>query len=400
MDNNNKPNNNSSDNLNKKNDFKDINTWEDIEIIDSKILRGVYAYGFENPSPIQQKALLPMFSGKDLIAQAQSGTGKTGVFSIGALQHVDSTKNCTQVIVISPTRELSNQSESVIKSLSLYRKDIIIQQFVGGTSVSRDIEKISTSTPHIAVGCPGRIYDMLRRGAIRGETVSLFILDEADEILSTGFRDQIHSIFQLINREAQICLFSATMPSHLKQLTCSFMRDPIEILVKASMLTLEGIKQYYIAVDSDQCKYITLKDLYETITLSQCIIYCNSVRRVKELYSAMILDKFPVDALHSELEQSEREEIMKKFKSGKSRVLISTNITARGIDVQQVSTVINFDLPKCVHNYLHRIGRSGRWGRKGVGINMVTPRDMLNLKDIESHYNTQIEELPASFVAN
>jgi translation initiation factor 4A len=191
----------------------------------------------------------------------------------------------------------------------------------------------------------------------------------------------------------QVALFSATMPPELNQLTNKFMRDPVRILVKAEQLTLDGINQYFVALQNDDQKYETLKDIYGTLSVSQCIIYCNSVKRVSDLYEAMQTDNFPVCQIHSSMEKEERMKTYNEFKEGKHRVLISTNVTARGLDVQQVSTVINFDVPNCVHTYLHRIGRSGRWGRKGVGINFVTPRDSRKIGEIEQHYSIIIIEL-------
>jgi translation initiation factor 4A len=371
--------------------------WDDLTDIKQEVLRGIYGYGFEKPSPIQQKAIQPMVDGFDIIAQAQSGTGKTGVFAVGALNKVDTTINTTQIIILSPTRELSKQTKDVLSSLGEFIKGLRIQLLIGGTSTDADIDILKNDTPHIVVGCPGRTHDMMRRQHINNKRVKLVILDEADEMLSSGFKEQIYNIFQFLPKDVQLCLFSATMPPELSTLTEKFMRDPIQILVKSEMLTLEGISQYYVGMDDDQSKYLTLKDLFSSISLSQCIIYCNSVKRVRDLHLAMVEDNFPVSCIHSEMTKDERDTSYHDFKSGASRVLISTNITARGIDIQQVSTVINFDIPKCVHIYLHRIGRSGRWGRKGIGINFVTKRDLTLLKNIESHYSTQIEELPLNF---
>ena len=241
---------------------------------------------------------------------------------------------------------------------------------------------------------------MLRRRKLKTADLKMIVLDEADEMLSSGFKEQVYNIFQFLNKDIQVALFSATMPESLNVLTNKFMRDPIRILVKTEQLTLEGIKQYYVAVENDSQKYDTLKDLYGVFSLSQCIIYCNSVKRVQDLFDAMTEDNFPVCQIHSNMDKMEREKNFKEFSSGNMRVLISSNVTARGIDVQQVSTVINFDIPKCVHTYLHRIGRSGRWGRKGMGINFVTRRDTRYMKEIEQHYHTDISELPASIVDN
>lgn len=378
-------------------EVKTFNDWDDYGM-NPKILRGVYAFGYEKPSPIQCKAIQPMIDGQDIIAQAQSGTGKTGAFSIGTLNVVDPTVNEIQALILSPTRELSRQSFDVIKSIGSFVKNLRIQLLVGGTSTSEDIDKLKNDTPHVIVGCPGRTFDMIKRGHLNTSKIRVFVLDEADEMLSSGFTEQIYNIFKYLATTTKIALFSATIPSDIEALTTKFMNDPVKILVKSEMLTLEGIEQYYVALESDGDKFATIKDLYASITSSQCIVYCNSVKRVEDLYEAMIEDGFTVSRIHSNMTKEEREAAYIDFKSGKNRILISSNVTARGIDIQQVSTVINFDVPKCVHTYLHRIGRSGRWGRKGVGINFVTKFDMRSVKAIEQHYNTEIQELPSTFV--
>jgi translation initiation factor 4A len=371
----------------------EINGWDELEI-SSDLLRGIYAHGFENPSPIQKKAIKPLVEGKDIIAQAQSGTGKTATFTIGALSRINLEEDTTQVLVLSPTRELSKQTANVMTSIGGMMKGLRVQTLVGGSSIDEDTSTLKHKVPHVIAGCPGRVYDMMRRNHIAGKTIKLVVLDEADEMLSSGFKEQVYNIFQYFNNQIQVALFSATLPSHMSSITSKFMRDPVKIYVKAEQLTLEGISQYYVAVEDDKQKYATLKDLYGYISLSQCIIYCNSVKRVSDLYDAMIEDGFPVCRIHSSMEKADRDEAYTEFRTGKYRVLISSNVTARGIDIQQVSVVINFDIPKCVHNYLHRIGRSGRWGRKGVGINLITRRDISKMKEIEAHYSTQINEMP------
>lgn len=266
----------------------------------------------------------------------------------------------------------------------------------GGISSSNSTSNsfMNTNKPQIVCGCPGKIYDMLRRNTLNTNDIKLIIMDEVDEMLSTGFKEQVYNIFQFMNETIQIALFSATMPPNINGIVEQIVRNPVRILVKSEMLTLEGIKQFYVAVDDDTQKYETLKHLFSFLTVSQCIIYCNSVKRVCDLFEAMTLDKFPVCCIHSNMSKDERFDSFMDFKNGKSRVLISTNVTSRGIDIQQVSTVINFDVPHCVDNYLHRIGRSGRWGRKGVGINFVTRRDIDQLRRIEEHYDSQITEMP------
>ena len=377
---------------------REINNWEDLEA-KMDLLRGIYAIGFETPSPIQKKAISPMFDKKDVIAQAQSGTGKTGCFAVASLQLTDVTKSVPQVLILSPTRELAMQTQNVIDTIGNHMKGMKTQLLIGGTSTEEDIRKLNENSPQIIIGCPGRVHDMMRRKRLQTKDLKLIVIDEADEMLSSGFKEQVYNIFQFMPNEIQVGLFSATMPIELHSLTEKFMRNPIKILVKSEQLTLEGIEQFYIALDSDDQKYDALKDLYGIISMSQCIIYCNSVKRVSDLYDAMTADNFPVCQIHSNMEKEDRNASYEAFKSGSQRVLISSNVTARGIDIQQVSTVVNFDVPKCIHTYLHRIGRSGRWGRKGIGINFVTRRDARNIKDVENHYQTQIKELPQSFVA-
>ena len=373
-----------------------FNAWEDMEI-STDLLRGIYAYGYEKPSPIQRKAIGPMLKKKDMIAQAQSGTGKTATFTIGALASINLQDKASQVLILSPTRELSKQSADVVTGIGSMMKGLIIKNLVGGSSIDDDSADLKNNVPHIICGCPGRIYDMLRRQQIHSKKIKLFILDEADELLTTGFKEQVYNIFQFLPSDVQVTLFSATLPPYINTITSKFMREPVRISVKREQLTLEGISQYYVAIDDDRHKYATLKDLYQFISMSQCIIYCNSVKRVSDLYEAMMEDGFPVCRIHSSMDKSERNTAFAEFRTGKCRVLISSNVTARGIDIQQVSVVINFDLPKCTDTYLHRIGRSGRWGRKGVGINLITCRDVGKLKEIETHYSTQINELPSNF---
>ena len=371
-----------------------IHTWDELEI-EPKILRGIFAHGFEKPSPIQQRAIKPVIEGRDVIAQAQSGTGKTATFTIGALQRVNIAEASTQVLILSPTRELSTQTAKVVSNLGSFMDGLKIQTLFGGSAIEEGSSFSSRNIPHIICGCPGRVHDMMRRDRISSKSIKLIILDEADEMLSAGFKEQVYNIFQHLNSDVQVCLFSATLPDGISAITEKIMRNPVKICVKREQLTLEGISQYYIAINDDREKYTTLKNIFSFITLSHTIIYCNSIKRVQDLYEAMCEDGFPVCRIHSNMDKGERDKAFNDFRNGGSRVLISSNVTARGIDIQQVSVVINFDLPKCVHNYLHRIGRSGRWGRKGVGINFITRRDIMQIKKIEEHYSTQITEMPS-----
>lgn len=356
------------------------------------LLRGIYAMGFEHPSAIQQRAIKPILLGNDTIAQAQSGTGKTATFAISSLQKLDLGKRECQTMILSPTRELAQQTMKVIEAMGDYMK-ARVHACVGGTAVRDDI-RILQEGVHIVVGTPGRVFDMINRRALRMDSVGLFVLDEADEMLSRGFKDQIYAVFQHLPDKVQVALFSATMPSDVLDVTIKFMRNPIRILVKKDELTLEGIKQYFVAVEREEWKFETLCDVYETLTINQAIIYCNTRRKVDWLTEKMQGKDFTVSAMHGDMDQRERDLIMREFRSGTSRVLITTDLLARGIDVQQVSLVINFDLPTNRENYIHRIGRSGRFGRKGSAINFITMADIRYLRDIESFYHTQIQEMP------
>jgi translation initiation factor 4A len=374
----------------------EIHSWDELNL-NPNILRGIFAYGFEKPSPIQQRAIKPIIEGRDVIAQAQSGTGKTATFTISALQKININEPTTQVLILSPTRELSSQTAKVVSNLGSFMNGLKIQTLFGGAMIEEGSSFSSKNVPHLICGCTGRVHDMMRRGNISSKSIKLVILDEADEMLSSGFKEQVYNIFQYLNSEVQVCLFSATLPEDINYIMKKILHNPIRICVKREQLTLEGISQYYIAMNDDREKYVTLLNIFSFITLSHTIIYCNSIKRVQDLYEAMCEDGFPVCRIHSNMEKSERDKAFNDFRNGTSRVLISSNVTARGIDIQQVSIVINFDLPKCVHTYLHRIGRSGRWGRKGVGINFITRRDIGLLKKIEQHYSTQINEMPSEF---
>jgi translation initiation factor 4A len=371
-------------------------TWDDFNM-KTEILRGVYTYGFENPSDIQKKTFHHIKSGKDIIAQAQSGSGKTGAFTIGLLEHIDVSEKSVQGLVIVPTHELAKQVANVISSIGSSMNGLLVSTVIGGTSIQETAAEIKANCPHIIVGCAGRIYDMIKRRYINVSKVKTFVLDEADEMLSQGFKEQIYNIFQHFNEKIQVALFSATMPPEIMVLTEKFMRDPVRIVVTPDKLTLECIEQFFIAMYDDFAKFDMLKNLFKVISVNQCIIYCNSVKRVADLYEAMSADGFSVCAIHSSMDKSDRDKIFHAFRGGSYRVLISSNVTARGIDIQQVSTVINFDIPKCTSTYLHRIGRSGRWGRKGCAINFVTKRDIFNMRNIEEHFKINIKEMPTDF---
>jgi translation initiation factor 4A len=378
----------------KRYDDREVKDFDDMDL-KPELLRGIYAYGFEKPSKIQQRAVLPITTSSppaDVIGQAQSGTGKTATFTISLLQRIDTSRNELQGLVLAPTRELAQQIHKVILALGEYL-GVKVHACVGGTKVQEDMAILKEGV-HVVVGTPGRVYHMISEEFMNTDTIKMLIIDEADEMLSRGFKEQIYAIFKCLPEEMQVCLFSATMPPEVLEITQKFMRNPIRILVKKEELTLEGIRQFFVAVEREDWKLETLCDLYKTLTITQCVIFCNAKNKVDWLATQMNERNFTVSSMHGDMKSDERELIMKEFRSGSSRVLITTDLLARGIDVHHVSLVINYDLPRHKENYLHRIGRSGRYGRKGVAINFVTRDDVRSMRELERFYNTQIEEMP------
>jgi len=378
----------------------DFETSEDVSVcptfdamgLNENLVRGIYAYGFEKPSAIQQRAIVQIIKGRDVIAQAQSGTGKTATFSIGVLQSLDISSRETQALVLSPTRELAQQIQKVILALGDYQ-NVTCHACVGGKSVSEDIRQLDNGV-HVVSGTPGRVFDMISRHSLRTRNIKMLVLDEADEMLNLGFKEQIYDVYRYLPPATQVVLVSATLTPDVLAITKKFMNSPVRILVKRDEITLEGIKQFFVAVEKEEWKFDTLCDLYDTLTITQAVIFCNTRRKVDWLTDRMRKNNFTVSSMHGEMPQNERDEIMKAFRSGESRVLITTDIFARGIDIQQVSLVINYDLPNNRELYIHRIGRSGRFGRKGVAINFVKNEDIRILRDIEQFYATQIDEMP------
>jgi len=384
---------NQSENAPQEQSFEPIENFDNAGLEDD-LLRGIYSYGYEKPSFIQQKAIRPFLSGRDIIAQAQSGTGKTATFAIGVLQSINREIKETQAIIISPTRELANQTYIVLDQLGRYT-GITNALIIGGTSIKENYQKLD-SRPQIIIGTPGRIYNMICKSKLYTNNIKCLVLDEADEMLSKGFEEQIRNIFTKCPEDVQVGLFSATMSEDFFRITSQFMRNPIKILVKNDELTLEGIKQFYIHMVRDEYKFSALCDLYETFTISQTILYCNSKRTVEYLQERLQENNFSNAYIHGEMDQESRRDIMDRFRSGGIRMLISTDLLCRGIDVQQVSIVINYEVPFRIENYIHRIGRSGRYGRKGVAINFANDREIGIIKEIERYYSTVIDEMPSN----
>ncbi|KRZ86871.1 Eukaryotic initiation factor 4A-III [Trichinella sp. T8] len=387
----------------------DFETSENVVVIPSfeemnlkrELLRGIYAYGFNKPSMIQKRAIRPIVSGRDVIAQSQSGTGKTATFSIGLLQVIDTQLRETQALVLAPTRELAQQIQKVVLALG-DRMNVQAHACIGGTNVGEDIRKLDYGQ-HVVVGTPGRVFDMITRQNLRTDSLKVFVMDEADEMLTKGnellylilgFKDQIYDIYRFLPPGIQVVVISATLPHEILEMTGKFMTEPIRILVKRDELTLEGIRQYFVHVEREDWKFETLCDLYDSITISQAVVFCNTRHKVEWLDEKMKESNFTVGAIHGEMDQKDRNEVVRKFRDGIYRVLISTDVWSRGLDIPGVSLVINYDVPTNREAYLHRIGRSGRYGRKGCAINFATTEDIPTMLEIESYYGTQIDEMP------
>lgn len=368
-----------------------VPTFEAMGLSDD-ILRGVYAAGFESPSAIQARAVAPILAGRDVVAQAQSGTGKTSMLALTAVARVDVATRATQVLILSPTRELAAQTERLAAALGEHAA-VRTWCAVGGASVGRDARELEAGK-HVVSGTPGRVYDMIARRALAVKSVKTLILDEADELLDAGFKEQIYDIFRHLPPSTQVVLVSATLPPAVSALADRLLTSPVRILVRRDDLTLEGIRQFYVAVDKEEWKFDTLCDLYDSLTITQAVIFVNSRKKVDWLAAQLRAANFTVAAMHGDMPQRERDGVTASFRSGAARVLITTDVWARGLDVAQVSLVVNYDLPPRREAYLHRIGRSGRYGRKGVAISFVTDDEGGALAELERFYGTRIDELP------
>jgi superfamily II DNA/RNA helicase len=370
-----------------QNDIEIYNTFESMNL-KRDLLRSIYSMGFENPSEIQKKAIVPIISGRNIISQAQSGTGKTGAFVIGSFQRIDQDVAMPQVIILAPVRDLARQIYKVSTNISQHYPVTKCLLIGGEENINDKINK------QVIIGTPGRVLDNIRNQFIDVSNVKTIVLDEADRLLSPSFHEQLKGILMTLNPDVQIALFSATMEKEIVDLADKFIRDPVKILVNKNKISLEGIRQYYVYFQKEDHKIDSLIQIYSLMSISQSIIYSNYIEKIQYIYERMLAAKFPVYYLHSDMTQQERNQIMDDFIKGKFRVLITTDVLARGIDVQQISLVVNYDMCRELDTYLHRIGRSGRWGRKGIAINFVTYHEMKYIRQCEAHYNIKINTLP------
>lgn len=372
------------------------NSFDDMEFLSFELLKGIFDYGFTVPSRIQNLTIKEIFDGYDMIAQSQSGTGKTGAFTIGALSVVNPEEKFPQIMVLATTRELATQIHTVFTNISKYM-GINIQLCIGGTKVktnnNKDPYKV-IRTAQVLVGTPGRIEDYIRLGAFDTKKIKLFVMDEADALLKEDFIEQIRSIVTSLDANTQISVFSATYPREILEVAGAIMNEPKQILLKREDLTLDLIKQYKINTKFDQYKFDTLVDLYKNLLIGQCIIFVNSVSSADELTSRLETSGFSVSKIHGSMDTSQRTNVLRDFRLGLIRVLIATDVLSRGIDVEQIGIVINYDMPRDKAQYVHRIGRSGRFGKLGVAINFITDRDYRTLGEIERFYRIQIRDMP------
>lgn len=356
-----------------------------------ELLMGIYEKGFERPSPIQEESIPVALAGKDILARAKNGTGKTAAFVIPLLEKINTKKNIIQGLILVPTRELALQTSSIVKQLG---KHINVQCMVstGGTSLRDDILRLNNPV-HVLVGTPGRILDLSNKKVCNLGGCFMFIMDEADKLLSPEFQPIIEELIEFLPKERQILLYSATFPVTVKGFKDKYLANAHEINLMDE-LTLKGVTQYYAFVEEKQ-KLHCLNTLFSKLQINQAIIFCNSVTRVELLAKKITELGSSCFYIHARMLQSHRNRVFHDFRNGACRCLVSSDLITRGIDIQSVNVVINFDFPKYSETYLHRIGRSGRFGHLGLAINLITYEDRYNLYRIEKELATEISPIPA-----
>ncbi|SMD46128.1 ATP-dependent RNA helicase DeaD [Aquiflexum balticum DSM 16537] len=366
-------------------------TFSDLGI-SAEILRAVEDMGYTQPSTIQSQSIPLLLEGRDVIGQAQTGTGKTAAFGIPIIDQVDTSINKPQALILCPTRELAVQVEGEIVKLSKYKRGLSSTCIYGGEAIDRQIKSLRKGV-QIVVGTPGRIMDHMDRGTLKLDMVSIIILDEADEMLDMGFREDIENILSECPEERQTVFFSATMPKPILDLTRKFQNNPEHIKVLRKELTVENISQVYYEV-KPTLKIELMTRLMNLNQFNLSVVFCNTKRVTDEVTEELIARGIQAEALHGDLSQAQRTKVMNKFRKGHCSVLVATDVAARGIDVDDVEVVFNFDLPLDEENYVHRIGRTGRAGKSGAAISFVTGRrDMYKIKDLEKFIKTSIDKM-------
>lgn len=358
--------------------------------IDADILRAVTEMGFETMSPIQEKAIPVLLEGRDIIGQAQTGTGKTAAFGIPMIQSVDPALRKLQAIVLCPTRELAIQAAEEIRKLAKYKHGIKVLPVYGGQDISRQIRALAQGV-QIVVGTPGRVMDHMRRHTIKTAAIKMIVLDEADEMLNMGFREDIETILADMPEERQMALFSATMPEPILRITHEYQKDAEYIRVTPKEITVTAIKQaYYKISKKDKMEALCrLLDYYQPV---RSLIFCNTKRMVDEMAEILKKRGYQAEGLHGDLSQHQRDMVMNAFRTGRCAILIATDVAARGIDVSGVDAVFNYDVPDDIEYYVHRIGRTGRAGKAGRAFTLVCGREIYKIREIERICHTQIKE--------
>ncbi len=374
-------------------EVKEYTSFEDMGLSEN-LLRGIFAHGFEKPSKIQQKGIVPMREGRDILAQAQSGTGKTGTFVIGSLSHVDTSILKPQVLILVHTHELADQIAKVATKIGS-KMGLKVLLAIGGTALKDDLRALELGV-HFIVGTPGRVFDLVNRNALDRSYMQFLVMDEADHMLEDLFYKQVMCILEKgFPTTTKVALFSATMPPNVIEVAEKILSNPVRILIPPTEVRLDGIQQFYVGLDREDHKFECICDLYKNLNIVQAVIFCNKKQKADWLSEKMTAQGYPVSCIHGELERNERRKRMEDFKAGVSRVMVATDIIARGIDVQQVSLVINYELPTNRENYVHRIGRAGRYGRKGTTINLLLPDENSLMGNICDYYGMTVDELPA-----
>lgn len=361
--------------------FKELSISEEIQ-------KAITDMGFEELTPIQSLAIPHILKGKDVIGQAQTGTGKTCAFGIPAIEMAERESEDIQVLIICPTRELAIQISEELTHVSKYKKGIGILPIYGGQPINRQIFALK-KRPQIIIGTPGRIMDHIRRKTLKLGNLKMVVLDEADEMLNMGFREDIDTILEKVPEEKQIILFSATMPQEILELTKKYQKDPVHVKASHRELTVPGIEQYYLEV-SESAKLEVLSRLIDTNDINLALVFCNTKKKVDEVASSLQSRGYAAEALHGDMRQEQRDKVMNKFRKGKIDILVATDVAARGIDVDDVEAVFNYDLPNDEEYYVHRIGRTGRAGKTGKAFSFVVGREIYKLKDIKRYTKSDI----------
>jgi ATP-dependent RNA helicase DeaD len=360
--------------------------------LNPSILRAVEEMGFEQMSPIQAKAIPILLEGKDVVGQAQTGTGKTAAFGIPLLQKIDPKEKQLQAIVLCPTRELAIQVAEEFRKLGKFMHSIKILPIYGGQEISKQIRSLKAGV-QIIIGTPGRVMDHMRRKTVKFDNVSTVILDEADEMLNMGFREDIETILSQVPGERQTVLFSATMPQPILDIAKTYQKDAQMIRVVKKELTVPKIEQFYYEV-TQKNKEDVLSRLLDMYNPKLSLIFCNTKKQVDELTAALQGRGYFAEGLHGDLKQQQRDRVMHSFRNGKTEILVATDVAARGIDVDDVEAVFNYDVPQDDEYYVHRIGRTGRAGREGRAFTLVAGRELYKLKDIMRYCNTKVKAQP------